>query len=614
LVFIAQKTDSWFSMLTRGTGVFLFIGIFKPIDKIRNMINNESCFAWLMILLFPFGLSASNVDSLRSLVANTEDVSERLTYLLELSDNLRYEDIEQSNFFLERARTLAQNQECTKGLGRVYFYEGRNHEAEENYIDAIAAYQMSLKYLVDDEYKADRAYVYYRLCSLNKTIGEFSSALENGQNGLKIYEKMRDLTGLRRVYNVLGSVYRYQGDYQQAINYYARSYEISKQQGYDRGVGTALNNWGLVHRLKGDLELALDFYHRSYQVKKRIGNKKSIANYYNNAGIIYLELDSLDKAYSFFCKTLDLRKEIEDRKGLVSIYHNFGDYAIKRENYPEAIKYLNRGLAIAEELNVPDKEKYLFESLTKAYEQAGMPGRALFSYKEFKRLSDSLYSSNKALKFARQEMNFQKQMQEQQSRIESQKMMISWGVAVAGLIVVLLVLLALYQRQKAKLAHHQLEAQKLIAQQEEIKQEVQVKNKELAAFSINLAQQNQRTEDVISRLRKLLPKLKRENNHEIQTLIREAEQAAPNKGWEEFELRFLQVHDGFYERLMEIFPTLTPNEKRLCAFLKLDMTTKEISHITGQTPHSVNVARTRLRKKIGLSNTETSLYDFVASI
>jgi hypothetical protein len=86
------------------------------------------------------------------------------------------------------------------------------------------------------------------------------------------------------------------------------------------------------------------------------------------------------------------------------------------------------------------------------------------------------------------------------------------------------------------------------------------------------------------------------------------------KIWEEFEIRFSKTHAGFFEKLMHSFPELTLNERRLCAFLRLDMTTKEVSTITGQSIRAIEIARTRLRKKLNLSQTETSLFEFLSSL
>jgi tetratricopeptide (TPR) repeat protein len=125
------------------------------------------------------------------------------------------------------------------------------------------------------------------------------------------------------------------------------------------------------------------------------------------------------------------------------------------------------------------------------------------------------------------------------------------------------------------------------------------------------------------------------NNELIESLVRnqqagnaeaaDKEQASPptekfytpgqgTKGWQEFEYRFLQMHTGFYERLAAAHPDLTLNERRLCTFLKLDMTTKEIAVITGQTLRAIEIARIRLRKKLNLTQSSTSLYEYFSRL
>jgi len=83
--------------------------------------------------------------------------------------------------------------------------------------------------------------------------------------------------------------------------------------------------------------------------------------------------------------------------------------------------------------------------------------------------------------------------------------------------------------------------------------------------------------------------------------------------WTEFELRFQQVYNDFYDKLQEKFPNLSSNEKKLCAFLKLNMTTKEISAITYQSVNSIVVARSRLRKKLDIE-TEESLISYLQGL
>jgi hypothetical protein len=70
-------------------------------------------------------------------------------------------------------------------------------------------------------------------------------------------------------------------------------------------------------------------------------------------------------------------------------------------------------------------------------------------------------------------------------------------------------------------------------------------------------------------------------------VIRDLERTRDSSIWNEFELRFNQVHNTFYQKLNEKSPDLSPNEQRLCAFLRLNMTTKEIASITGQSIRSI---------------------------
>ena len=93
--------------------------------------------------------------------------------------------------------------------------------------------------------------------------------------------------------------------------------------------------------------------------------------------------------------------------------------------------------------------------------------------------------------------------------------------------------------------------------------------------------------------------------------IKELESDNTQKVWKEFEMRFQNVHNDFYKRLINKFPDLSPNELRLCAFLKLNLNTKEISSITHQSINSIDIARSRLRQKLGLSK-EENLISFLA--
>lgn len=83
--------------------------------------------------------------------------------------------------------------------------------------------------------------------------------------------------------------------------------------------------------------------------------------------------------------------------------------------------------------------------------------------------------------------------------------------------------------------------------------------------------------------------------------------------WEEFEALFTKVNAPFWHKLNELYPSLTPNERKLCVFLKLNMSKKDIALITFQSEEALKKARLRLRKKFDIDRM-TNLTTFIQNL
>ena len=178
-----------------------------------------------------------------------------------------------------------------------------------------------------------------------------------------------------------------------------------------------------------------------------------------------------------------------------------------------------------------------------------------------------------------------------------------------GIVIVffILSLILLYSRQRIKIRNARLEKKIQDISLERL-------NRELASHALNLMRSNERKAELISTLKQQLPGINKENHQILYKVIAGFETDQNESGWKEFEVRFRAVHHGFYEKLLAINPNLTLNEKRLCAFLRLDMTSKEISALTGQSLHAIEQARIRLRKQLDLTNKQVSLSSFLSTL
>ena len=91
-------------------------------------------------------------------------------------------------------------------------------------------------------------------------------------------------------------------------------------------------------------------------------------------------------------------------------------------------------------------------------------------------------------------------------------------------------------------------------------------------------------------------------NRGLKRIIKEIDSNSSNDdNWEDFEIHFDEVHEDFLKRIRNDYPAITAREIRLCAYLRMNMSTKEITDLLKISVRGVEVARYRLRKKLNIN-------------
>jgi PAS domain S-box-containing protein len=139
---------------------------------------------------------------------------------------------------------------------------------------------------------------------------------------------------------------------------------------------------------------------------------------------------------------------------------------------------------------------------------------------------------------------------------------------------------------------------------------INTKKIELISSTLKLMHLNEMNSSLISDLVKVIPHASKEGQELIRQITNKFRINATEQIWNDFEARFENAFDSFYRVLLEKFPGLTPNERKLCALLRSGLSSKDIAILTFQNPQSVDVARYRLRKKLNLV-AEENLIDFL---
>ncbi|MCG8374912.1 MAG: response regulator, partial [Chlorobiales bacterium] len=146
------------------------------------------------------------------------------------------------------------------------------------------------------------------------------------------------------------------------------------------------------------------------------------------------------------------------------------------------------------------------------------------------------------------------------------------------------------------------------------KQIIEDKYRQLSENTLYLLQANEFNAQLVKKLQHLYKKTDtsdQETRDLYDEIIDELQSRLRDDSWKRFEIYFQRLYNDFVKDLMEKFPSLTTNDIKLCAFLKQGMSSKDIAAITYQTDESVRVARYRLRKKLGLDQSQ-NLASFLA--
>lgn len=158
----------------------------------------------------------------------------------------------------------------------------------------------------------------------------------------------------------------------------------------------------------------------------------------------------------------------------------------------------------------------------------------------------------------------------------------------------------------------QLHQQRIQSANDKLRNDVRTKSKELASTTMNLLQKN----EILNRIKEELNNIKSDlgirlpDKHYNRLLHLIDTHISSEYDWQVFEANFNELHDEFFRRLKSDFPELTPGDLKLAAYLKMNLSSKEIAPLLNISLRSVENKRYRLRQKMKLTE-EHNLTDFM---
>ena len=533
--------------------------------------------------------AASTVDhdSLLYIIEEFEDDSIKAQALIDFAKDIKDEYPDSAFIYLQAAEDIAEEMKSNYFLSVVHAEEGSIFDLMNEYDKAMGTYFLAKKEIESDpDFASDSAirvaYVgvlnqlgvlYFKIEKFDEGLQYMSSLLSFMQEHDMGPENEHYRNLYLRAYINIGAIYIRKTDYDEAEVNYTKAMTFLNDDDIIT-FAVVLNNLGIIYKEKGDYDKALEHHNRALEIRREHDHQYGICQSLNNLGATYFVAGEKTRSKPYFEQSLEISLDKKDipssliSLGYLRMYHE------ERGEFQKAFDYLAQATIMNDSLMNKEKMRTI----------AQMELQDKFD----ERVREAQYKAEK--------------LEVERRRLETIYISIT-AVAVLGILILVLI----YFLQRSKMKRQGLEAKKnnlevksLELEKMNLERELEFRTKELATNVMYMA----RTSEFITKISEKLLKSKmyftKENQEVIHKIITELQSYIDQDTWSEFEIRFQQVHNDFYTKLNELHPDLTANEKKLCAFLRLNMTSKEISAITYQSVNSIIVARSRLRKKLGI--------------
>jgi len=478
--------------------------------------------------------------------------------------------------------------------------------------------------------------------SLNN-IGQYDSSLYYTTEAYKIKIEMGSSPKqIGKALVNIGNAYSSSNKNKESIEYFVDALELFIPINDSFNISKCYNNIGLAHMQIGDTLESIKYYEKSLDINRAVNDRRAIAISLINLSGLYAIKGEIQKAQTFLLEGLKAGNELGNKQLTSTANQNMAKLYYQEGNLEKALEYAKKAASIISETKEMDLDEGNKLLLSNIYEEMGNFKLSLQYHKQFKILYDSAFNTGNTERFNRLQTEFETSKKEQEIILlkkdkENQllenkilKNRQSTYIIVIGLILILVIITGfmiylkrkkdkqihrqkdLYHKKEKELAQSELEKSKL--KEEELQQSVIYKSKQLSTHALHMMQKNTMLQEIQSSIMEMSKKAPVDDKSNYKRVLLQIGQSLRSqKDWDVFKLYFEDVNRNFYNKLNEINPDLSKNDYRICALIKLNMSSKEMTSVLNVALNSVKSSRYRLKKKLGL-DTGDKLEEFLRGL
>jgi tetratricopeptide (TPR) repeat protein len=598
------------------------------------------------IFLVLQGICDNTSDSLAKKLTSSSG-EEKFNLLIALAKHHSRSDIQKSFDYAQQANIYAVESEnrdwianSLNVLAICYYNMGKNYDALKYFMRFVDEVKSMLDENPESEAINNKLITgYNNIGNIYKAIGDHEQAMKVFLEGFRLMDSLNLEESNPGLYlnllNNLGLVYFDLGEFEQAREMFFNALEKSRLKKMDLQISIVLNNLGLIAIEKKEYSDAVKYYSEAVEIGKSLNDSIALQGYYNNLGLIYEKQGNYDNALDYYKQSLRLSRSLGYKWGIANTLGNMANINIQTGKYSEAELMLQEAIIHARSTGIKDLVKKTYSFFFDLYNRMKLPSKALEYHLLMTQVKDSLFNDEKSRIIAEMEAKYESEKKDKEIVLlkkdnEIKKVNQRFLLAAIITLVVMAAMLILLFRMRIRSLHREkriinLEMDKKALENQRLEEQVfaeqqinrlqteklEQQNRELSANVIHIMNKNNALKEILNQMENMRNSQDDDKNkcfNKVSNLINS--NLNLDNDWEQFKRHFIEVHPSFFEYLQQKYPSLSPHEQRMCAYLRINLSTKEIAQMLNVTPDAIVKSRYRLKKKMELAP-EIDLTEFM---
>jgi len=329
-------------------------------------------FSFFFFVLFSvLGYSQSRVDSLKTILSQTEVDSTKVKVLIDLHNEYRKDSPPLAEETILEAITISDEINHIELLLKSFILYSSFLITQSKEDSALVVLNKSLNIAKSNNYFKQQSDMLVNIGYAYWQKGDFEKAAEYQQANLEVARSIGDSMRVANSYLGLGSIFSQKGAYTQAMEYYTLASKRFLESEEFSGYRVAIGNIGYIQRSLGNYGSAIEYFKRSDSISVIQDDIAGKAFSRYNLSVVFKNMGQLDSALVYNQRGLELYEQIGIKKRVSYCYFTLGEIHKKKEDFKKALDAYQQSLEIS--IAVDDSVQIGYSSMAVAdmYDELG---------------------------------------------------------------------------------------------------------------------------------------------------------------------------------------------------------------------------------------------------